>query len=120
MKNKILIIDDNHDIADKLKRFLGENGYEAFVTADWAEGFETVYRNKPDLIILDMQFADEWGSRFFRMFTEVEEFKKTPLIIKTGKSRTHIPEKKAVASFTKPYDLFRLLETVDSNLGVTR
>ena len=117
MGKRILIIDDNQDIASKLKQFLDGNGYEAFVAEDWAEGFEAAYRKKPDLIILDTQFADDWGSRFFRMFTEVEEFKKTPLIVKRGKSQSHIPKKKAVALFTKPYDLFRLLEAVKNTIG---
>jgi len=117
MGKKILIIDDNHDTASKLKRFLDGNGYEAFAAEDWSEGFEAAYRKKPDLIILDTQFADEWGSRFFRMFTEVKEFKKTPLIVKKGKSQNHIPGEKAVASFTKPYDLFGLLEAVKNILG---
>ena len=117
MGKKILIIDDNHDIAVKLQRFLDSNGYVTYVAEDWSEGFEAAYRKKPDLIILDTQFADEWGSRFFRMFTEVEEFKKIPLIIKKGKSQSHLPGKKAVVSFTKPYDISSLLQAVKDAIG---
>ena len=65
MGKKILIIDDNHDIVIKLKRFLDGKGYEVFAAEDWSKGFEGAYRKKPNLIILDTQFADEWGSRFF-------------------------------------------------------
>jgi len=115
---KILIIDDEQKTADKLKRLLVVNGYEVFWADDWAEGFEAVYRKKPDLIILDTRFPDGWGSRFFRMFTEVEELKKIPLIIKRGNLQSYIAEKKAVASFIIPYNPLELIDTVKKTIGV--
>ncbi len=85
--------------------------------SDGVEGFEAVHKEKPNLIILDLQLADEWGSRFFRMFTEVEEFKKIPLIVKSGRAGTFVATDKAVASFDKPYDPFDILRVVRENIG---
>lgn len=112
MGKKILIIDDAPAIAGKLKRFLELSGYEVFFKEDWAEAFEAVHRERPDLIILNTQFADVYGTRFFRMLTEVEELVKIPLIIKRAASQTYIPEERAVASFVDSYKPLELLKVV--------
>jgi len=117
MAKKILIIDNNMKIAGMLAEFLGRHGYDTCSASDGVEGFEAVHKEEPDLIILDLQLADEWGSRFFRMFTEVEEFKKIPLIVKSGRRETYIPVARAVASFLKPFNLLELLDVINKTIG---
>jgi DNA-binding response OmpR family regulator len=114
---KILIIDDTPPIAGKLKRFLELWDYEVFLSEDWADAFESVHRKKPDLIILNTQFADVYGTRYFRMLTEVEEFVKIPLIIKRAASQAYIPEEKAIASFVRAYNPLELLDVVKKTIG---
>lgn len=116
MAKKILIIDDNEKIVGKLTGFLSRHGYDTCSACDGVEGFEAVHREEPDLIILDLQLRDGWGSRFFRMFTEIEAFKRIPLIVKSGRKDTYIPTERAVAAFLKPFNLLELLEVIDKTL----
>lgn len=117
MAKKILIIDDNERIVGMLAEFLGRHGYETCFATDGAEGFEAVHTESPDLIILDLELRDAWGSRFFRMFTEEEAFKRIPLIVKSGRKDTYIPVEKAVAGFLKPFNLLDLLDVIEKTIG---
>ena len=117
MAKKILIIDDNEKSVGMLAEFLGRHGYETCSASDGAEGFEAVHTEAPDLIILDLQLRNEWGSRFFRMFTEEEAFKKIPLIVKSGRKDTYIPVEKAIAAFLKPFNVLDLLDVIQKTIG---
>ena len=117
MAKKILIIDDNEKIVGMLAEFLGRHGYDTCCASDGVEGFEMVHKEAPDLIILDLQLRDGWGSRFFRMFTEEEGFKHVPLIVKSGRQDTYIPVEKAVAAFVKPFNVLELLDVVEKTIG---
>jgi CheY-like chemotaxis protein len=54
MPARILIIEDNPDMALALRLPLEANGYQAFLAASGEEGLEKVKEIKPDLIILDV------------------------------------------------------------------
>lgn len=117
MGKKILILDDNERVAGMISQVLGRHGYDTCLAFDGAEGFEAVHREKPDLIILELQFCGPWGSRFFRMLTEVDAFKRIPLIVKSRGGDTYIPMERATASFLKPFNLLELLDVIDKNIG---
>jgi DNA-binding response OmpR family regulator len=117
MSKKVLIIDDNPRVIEILTEFLSRHGYDTCSASDGAEGFEAVHKEEPDLIILDLQLRDEWGARFFRMFTEVEAFKQIPLIVKSGREDTYIPLERAVAAFLKPFNLLELLDVINKTIG---
>ena len=54
-KDKILIVDDEPDIALILKLQLEDAGYLTAIARDGAEGLETVAREKFDLVLLDIK-----------------------------------------------------------------
>lgn len=53
-KNKILIIDDDQDLAETLKTVLEAHNYSVSVAYDGEEGLKKVKEINPDLIVLDI------------------------------------------------------------------
>jgi DNA-binding response OmpR family regulator len=58
---KILIVDDNQDLASLNKWMLEDEGYEARLARDGREGYSAFLMFKPDLIIPDIQMPEQNG-----------------------------------------------------------
>lgn len=58
---KILIIEDEADVADFIKRDLLQAGYQAEIAYTGQQGLEIAYSNTPDLVILDLMLPDMDG-----------------------------------------------------------
>ena len=58
---KVLIVDDNQDIAFIVKMILEDEGFEIRSAIDGEEGFRVFLEFKPDLIITDIQMPGENG-----------------------------------------------------------
>ena len=57
---KVLVVDDDKEVAESLVRFLKSRGYEASCAFDGDEAMSMISKSKPDLIFLDIQLP---GSR---------------------------------------------------------
>ena len=53
-KAKILIVEDEEELADVFSLKLKAEGYDVSVATDGAEGVKAVKENKPDLVLLDL------------------------------------------------------------------
>lgn len=51
---KILVVDDEQAVRDSLRRSLSFNGYDVSLAEDGVEALESIEREQPDLIILDV------------------------------------------------------------------
>jgi CheY-like chemotaxis protein len=116
MAKKILVVDDDPVIVKYLVTLFSDNGYETCTASDGVAAFETMKKEKPDLITLDLQMPEEWGSRFYRRLTKEKDFKDTPVIIISGIAGQHAA-KNAVAYLSKPFDPDKLLGIVKSTIG---
>jgi len=86
MKKKILIVDDEKQIARMLKIRMESMGYEADVAHDGVEGLEKAQQYKPDLIILDVMMPKMDGFEVCRKLKEDPVFKSTPIIMLSVKA----------------------------------
>ena len=116
MAKKILVIDDDPITVKYLVTLFSDNGYETCSASDGVEGFEIVKKERPDLITLDLQMSEEWGTRFYRRLSKDNEFKDTPVIVISGMAGRHAI-KKAVAYISKPFDPDKLLGIVKTTIG---
>ena len=55
---RILVIEDEHDIADFLRRGLVYKGYQVDVAGDGEEALDIARQQPPDLVILDLMLPD--------------------------------------------------------------
>jgi len=58
---EVLVIDDEYPILETLKMYLSEKGYKVLVAKDGKEGWETLLRFGPKIVILDIRLPDVNG-----------------------------------------------------------
>ena len=116
MAHKIMIVDDDPYIVKYMVDIFTDNGYATCYASDGSEALDIVKREKPDLVTLDLEMPNEWGPRFYRKMSKDAELKKLPVIVISGLSGIHLAIPGAVASFKKPFDPNKLLETIRETL----
>ncbi|MFH2044189.1 MAG: DVU0259 family response regulator domain-containing protein [Pseudomonadota bacterium] len=117
MAKKILVIDDDPVIVKYIVSILNDNGYETLTASSGIEGCEVLKKVKPDLITLDLQMHEEWGTKFYRRISKNEEFKDIPVIVISGLAGRHLSIKNAVAYLPKPFDPDKLLGILKRTIG---
>lgn len=85
-KIKILLVEDEEDIADLVKLQGELSGYKVFVESNGISAMRTVEREKPDLIILDIMLPGQSGLDVCRKIKGTPALKETPVIILSAKS----------------------------------
>jgi DNA-binding response OmpR family regulator len=78
MPIKVLIIDDDLAMTDLLSLLLKSYGLEVSVVNDSQEGLETVKRDAPDIILLDLMMPGKTGWDVCR---EIRAFSKVPIAV---------------------------------------
>lgn len=117
MAKKILIIDDDPYTVKYLETLFQDNGYDTCSAADGVEGYDVLRDEQPDLITLDLEMPQEWGTRFYRKLSKDAEYKNLPIIVISGMPSSHLAIKKIVAHLSKPFDPKELLGIVRNTIG---
>jgi DNA-binding response OmpR family regulator len=86
-KKKIVYIEDHEDMIDLVKLILEPKGYEIIGAIGGREGIETVQREKPDLVLLDLMMPDMDGWEVHRRMKADEQLKTIPVIVVTAKDK---------------------------------
>ncbi len=84
-KKRIILIEDEEDIASLIKLQAELAGYKLHVEVDGINGFRAVEREKPDLVILDIMLPGENGLDVCRKIKGAPELKNIPIIILSAK-----------------------------------
>lgn len=126
---RILIADDNIVILKALSIKLKSKGYEVRTAMDGSTAVSCVRRERPDLIILDINFPPAaaqggvtWdGFLILDWLRRLDEARETPVIFITGEEGSRFRERAmsmgAVAFFQKPIDQEELLHIVHETVG---
>ncbi len=85
MPKKILVIEDDVNIAELLRLYLEKDGFEVSTALDGGKGVSEFERFKPDLVLLDIMLPvmDGWS-----VCREIRGMSKTPIIMLTAKGET--------------------------------
>jgi len=86
IKPKILLIEDEEDIAALIKLQAEISGYRLTIEDNGINGFRAIEREKPDLIILDIMLPGQSGLDVCRKVKTNPELKTIPIIILSAKS----------------------------------
>jgi DNA-binding response OmpR family regulator len=121
MAKKILIVDDEEDIAFSLARRLSAAGFEVICAEDGAEGLRRAQTENPDLVILDLMLPKMDGYKVCRLLKFDERYKQIPIIMLSARSQQEDValgrETGAECYMTKPCDSGELLEKIKEHLG---
>lgn len=85
MAHKVLIVEDEANIAQLLEMYLDKEGFETLVAADGSEGFAQFQSFEPDLVLLDIMLPVING---WTVLGKIRELSKTPVIMLTAKGET--------------------------------
>ncbi|MCD8147657.1 MAG: response regulator transcription factor [Clostridiales bacterium] len=85
MALKVLIVEDDSNIAQLLQLYLEKEGFETQVAEDGSKGLNLFHENSPDLVLLDIMLPgmDGWA-----VCKKIRETSKVPIIMMTAKGET--------------------------------
>ena len=117
MSKTILVVDDEADVRTYITTILKKGGYETITAEDGADALALTQREKPDLVILDLQMPNQSGTDDYRKMSKDKDLGAIPVIVVSGVAGRHLAVKEPVAVFDKPINPDELLATVDKTLG---
>ena len=85
MGKKVLIVEDDDNIAELLRLYLEKDGFSVTIAENGAVGVAEFERVKPDLVLLDLMLPvlDGWG-----VCREIRAISNVPIIMLTAKGET--------------------------------
>jgi two-component system, cell cycle response regulator DivK len=116
MSKRILIVEDQEDNRSILRDLLSAAGYELIEATNGAEGVEVARRERPDLILMDIQLPVVDGYEAARRIKADAELKAIPIIAVTSYALSGDEAKARSAGcdgyVTKPFSPRQLLAKV--------
>jgi two-component system alkaline phosphatase synthesis response regulator PhoP len=85
-KKRILVVDDEPDYAEMVKKYLEKEGFEVEIAYDGAEGLEKVKANPPDAIVLDVMMPEKDGYQVCSELKSSDQTKDIPVVMLTAVS----------------------------------
>ncbi|MFQ5867777.1 MAG: response regulator transcription factor [bacterium] len=119
-KKKILIIEDEQDVAKLLVARLKSADYESVVASDGYQGVEFAHKENPDLIILDLMLPAGDGLTVLKNIRLSGHTREIPIVVLTGikdeKYKKKVIDKGVEAYLEKPYEPDTLITTIQNIL----
>jgi two-component system, cell cycle response regulator DivK len=84
MTKRILVVEDTEDNRHIIRDLLSSVGYELIEAVDGAEGVALAQREKPDLILMDIQLPVVDGYEATRRIRAVPDLAQVPIIAVTS------------------------------------
>jgi len=117
---KILIVEDDSDVADLVSVILRRRRFETIIANDGEAGLASAIRNRPDGILLDLNMPQMGGFAFLKFRAHFEELKATPIIVLTASRQLEDVERAmsmgAVGYVAKPVQISALLERLEKHI----
>ena len=121
MPKTILIVEDNELNMKLFQDLLVANGYRTLQTKDGYEALKIVRKERPDLVLMDIQLPEVSGLAITKQIKEDEELKSIPVIAVTAFAmkgdEERIRQGGCEAYISKPISVPRFIETIKSYLG---
>jgi len=110
---RVLIVEDEADIAELLRFSLELEGHEAVLAPTGAAALEQIARRPPDVVLLDLMLPDVPGTRICRRLKEDPRTKDIPVVIVSSlareQERVKALEIGADDFVTKPFSIRELM-----------
>ncbi|HUI17468.1 MAG TPA: response regulator [Alphaproteobacteria bacterium] len=121
MTKRILVVEDTEDNRQIMRDLLGAAGFEMIEAEDGAAGVAAAEREKPDLILMDIQLPVMDGYEATRRIKANPELRHIPILAVTSYALSGDEEKARAAGcdgyVTKPFSPRQLLAKVREHLG---
>ena len=122
LAKRVVCIEDEPEMIDLVRLILGRKGFQVIGANGGVEGLDTVRREKPDLVLLDLMMPDMDGWEVYQQMKADPELRDIPVVVVTAKAQSidkvlglHIA--KVDDYITKPFGPQELMESVAKILG---
>ncbi len=85
MSKKILILEDEKELARLYGKLLKDQGYEVTLVFDGLEGLEKLHKVEPDLILMDVSMPNMSGVGFYHNVCNSVGRPMYPILVVTGR-----------------------------------
>ena len=120
---KILIVDDERDMVNLLKKELEQKKYTVVCAHDGLDGYDKFLQEKPDLVLLDLMLPKLNGYALCRKIRRENKDLQTPIVMLSAKKEDEdriIGRVIGVEKYiTKPFDTEEVLEEIEMLLHQT-
>ena len=121
MSKRVLVVEDTDDNRQIVRDLLNSAGYETIEAVDGPEGVAAALREKPDLILMDIQLPVFDGYEATRRIRANEATSRIPIIAVTSYALSGDADKARAAGcddyLAKPFSPRELLALVRARLG---
>ena len=119
----VLVVDDNHDNAEIIERYLGVRGYPISVAHGGDEALALFEQVRPGLVLLDVMMPGRDGWEVCRLMRQHPVLGKTVRIIMVTALDEWDDKRQAIQTgaddyVSKPFDLPKLAATVERNAAM--
>jgi DNA-binding response OmpR family regulator len=83
MSTRVLLVDDDATLLNLLGQYLREESFEVFEAPDGPQGIKVAYRERPDLVLLDVMLP---GMDGWETCARLREMSSVPIIMVTAKT----------------------------------
>ncbi len=119
--SKIMIVDDDPDLRQALRLRLRANHYDTVNAVDGYSAIALAYKERPDLIILDLGLPAGDGFVVLERLQKDDKLSAIPVIVLTARdpqsSERRALHSGAAAFFQKPADNAELLDVIRASLS---
>lgn len=118
MKAKVLIVEDNPDLAFGLRNNLEIEGYDVRVAEDGPTGVQRILEWKPDLVVLDLMLPGMDGYRVLRTVRDAGFTAPVLMLTARGQEADKVMGLRSGADdyVTKPFGVLELMARVEALL----
>ncbi|MEY4505191.1 MAG: hypothetical protein RL154_1488 [Pseudomonadota bacterium] len=120
----ILTVDDSLLVRRALQMLIAPRNYKFLGAKNAKEGFESASKNRPDIIILDLELPDSHGFDFIKRLRSNRGFQKTKIIVlssSTDPSIVSAAYKMGCVDFlSKPFVSEEVIHKIDSWANIIR
>ncbi len=122
MARKILVVDDQENIARIVRMMLENKGYATIWAADGAEALRLAKTEEPDLILLDVMLPKIDGFKVCRLLKFDKKYSHIPIVLLTAKSspgdKQTGREVGADYYLEKPFQPVQLIQVIEQLLSL--
>lgn len=121
MTHKLLVADDEPNIVISLEYLMKREGYQVLVATDGNQALETIQRERPALVLLDVMMPGKTGFEVCQAVRADASLAAVRILMLTAKGReTDISKGLALGAdgyMTKPFSTRELVDKVREMLG---
>ncbi|MCG7622397.1 response regulator transcription factor [Epibacterium sp. Ofav1-8] len=116
MAGRVVLIEDEANIAEAIRFLLSREGWQVDVHEDGSTALSVIEAAAPDLVILDLMLPGKSGMEIIRDIREIEALAHLPVLMLTARGQLkdrEMAEKAGVTRFmTKPFSNTEVLAAV--------